>query len=79
MVLQPLLFWRLLTAFNRQCNVRALQQCRAFFVSLEVSMFVICRAESWELISCPQSLNEAWELADRLQAETGIEHWVSRA
>ena len=52
---------------------------RAFFVSLEVSMFVICRAESWELISCPQSLNEAWELADRLQAETGIEHWVSRA
>ena len=42
-------------------------------------MFVITKADSWELIPAPQDFAKAWELADQLTAETGIEHWVSKA
>ena len=42
-------------------------------------MIVIVKAESWELIEAPQEIEQAWKLADELTAETGIDHWVSRA
>ena len=42
-------------------------------------MIVIIRAGAWELIPAPQDPTEAWELADRLTAETGERHIVGRA
>ena len=42
-------------------------------------MIVIIRAGAWELIPAPQDPTEAWELADRLTAETGERHMVGRA
>jgi hypothetical protein len=41
-------------------------------------MFVIIRANHWELISSPQTVAAAWRLADKLTAETGVAHWVGR-
>lgn len=41
-------------------------------------MLVIVRAGSPELIHSPQSVEAAWELAERLTASTGISHWVGR-
>ena len=42
-------------------------------------MLVIVKAGAWELIPAPQNPTEAWELADRLTAETGESHIVGRA
>lgn len=41
-------------------------------------MIVIIRANQSELIESPQCPIAAWEMAERLQAETGIVHWVGR-
>jgi hypothetical protein len=41
-------------------------------------MIIIYRADKWELISAPQDINEAWDLADKLTAETGVQHNVGR-
>lgn len=42
-------------------------------------MIVIVKAGDWRLIEAPQDVAEAWELAERLQQQTGIAHWVARA
>lgn len=42
-------------------------------------MIVIVRQGAWELISSPQSIEEAWELADQLTEQTGIPHYVAKA
>jgi hypothetical protein len=42
------------------------------------AMIVIIRANHWELISSPQTVAAAWQLADKLTAETGVAHWVGR-
>ena len=41
-------------------------------------MLVIYRARSWEVISCPQDISEAWELAELLETQTGVRHYVGR-
>lgn len=41
-------------------------------------MLVIYRVGAWELITAPQDLASAWQLAERLTAETGINHHVAR-
>jgi hypothetical protein len=41
-------------------------------------MIIIYRADQWELISAPQNVEEAWDLADKLSQETGIRHSVGR-
>jgi hypothetical protein len=41
-------------------------------------MLVIVCAGSFELIQSPQSVEEAWELAETLTDQTGIAHWVGR-
>jgi hypothetical protein len=41
-------------------------------------MLIIMRTGSWELISCPQSVNDAWALATQLTNETGVVHFVGR-
>jgi hypothetical protein len=41
-------------------------------------MIVIIRNGQAELIGAPQDPELAWELADRLTAETGVYHWVGR-
>jgi hypothetical protein len=41
-------------------------------------MIVIIRVNHWELISSPQTVAAAWQLADKLTAETGAAHWVGR-
>ena len=42
-------------------------------------MIVIIRQGRWPLISAPQDVDQAWELADRLTQETGSAHWVGKA
>ena len=42
-------------------------------------MLVIVKTGAWELLPAPQDPTEAWELADRLTAETGERHTVARA
>ena len=42
-------------------------------------MIVIVKAGDWRLIRAPQDPDEAWELAEQLQQQTGILHWVARA
>jgi hypothetical protein len=42
-------------------------------------MLVIVRKGEWELIRSPQTIPEAWDLADRLTEQTGIPHWVNKA
>jgi hypothetical protein len=42
-------------------------------------MIVIVRQGAWELIQSPQSIPEAWDLADQLTKQTGIPHYVARA
>ena len=42
-------------------------------------MIVIIRQGRWPLISAPQNIDQAWELADRLTQETGFAHWVGKA
>jgi hypothetical protein len=42
------------------------------------AMIVIIRANHWGLISSPQTVAAAWQLADKLTAETGVAHWVGR-
>jgi hypothetical protein len=41
-------------------------------------MIVIVRANHWELIRSPQTVAAAWQLADKLTAQTGVTHWVGR-
>jgi hypothetical protein len=41
-------------------------------------MLVIIRHGSFELMESPQSVVEAWELAETLTADTGVYHWVGR-
>jgi hypothetical protein len=41
-------------------------------------MIIIYRINKWELIEAPQDINEAWDLADKLTAETGVQHNVGR-
>jgi len=41
-------------------------------------MIIIYRADKWELISAPQDINEAWDLADKLTSESGVQHNVGR-
>ena len=41
-------------------------------------MLIIYRAGRGELISCPQDSTEAWELAESLEKQTGIRHYVGR-
>ena len=41
-------------------------------------MIIIYRINQWELIEAPQDINEAWELADKLTQETGVQHNVGR-
>jgi hypothetical protein len=41
-------------------------------------MIIIYRADQWELISAPQDIEKAWELADKLSQETGVQHNVGR-
>ena len=42
-------------------------------------MIVIVRKGEWQLIRSPQTIEEAWDLADKLTAQTGIPHWVAKA
>jgi hypothetical protein len=42
-------------------------------------MIVVIRSGSAELIQAPQDPGSAWDLADRLTADTGVLHWVGRA
>jgi hypothetical protein len=41
-------------------------------------VIVIVRAGAWELIPAPQDPTAAWELADKLTAETGAPHTVAK-
>lgn len=41
-------------------------------------MIVIIRDGLAELIQAPQDPAAAWDLAERLTADTGIRHWVGR-
>lgn len=41
-------------------------------------MLTIIRSGHFELIRCPQDPAAAWDLAERLAADTGIPHWVGR-
>ncbi len=41
-------------------------------------MLVIYRAKQAELISCPQDVARAWELAELMQRQTGVAHFVGR-
>jgi hypothetical protein len=41
-------------------------------------MIIIYRINQWELISAPQDINEAWDLADKLTLESGVQHYVGR-
>ena len=41
-------------------------------------MLVIYRARAWELIKCPQDPEKAWELAELLETQTSIRHYVGR-
>jgi len=43
------------------------------------TMIVVIRSGSAELIQAPQDPGSAWDLADRLTADTGVLHWVGRA
>jgi hypothetical protein len=42
-------------------------------------MIVIVRQGEWQLISSPQAVEEAWDLADQLTEQTGIPHWPANA
>jgi hypothetical protein len=41
-------------------------------------MIVIMKSGQWELIESPQDPAEAWALADKLTAKTGVYHWPGR-
>lgn len=41
-------------------------------------MIVIIKSGQAELITAPQCPRKAWELADQLTEQTGIDHWVGR-
>ena len=41
-------------------------------------MIIIYRINQWELIEAPQDIEKAWELADKLTQETGVQHNVGR-
>ena len=41
-------------------------------------MIVIYRQTDWKLIESPQSVDDAWQLAEQLTEQTGIRHQVGR-
>jgi hypothetical protein len=41
-------------------------------------MIIIYCSGQFELIKAPQDIQEAWDLADKLTLESGVQHYVGR-